>query len=578
MAGAGKGVLRIAIEDFFTTTKIGKWLSGWYTDFIEDFEGGIVAQYNDALTEIAKIPELKKYFDPAQFKIGGGAHQGGAATLLGFGVNVGMGAASAFLAPLMRLINYAMDTKIHSGRFDPQQAIVVMFRNPNFDTLLREDMSQLGWDEARQGLMINALRPRPGNGELVSLFLRGKITQLTLSQELTRRGFEQEAIDGIFELANIIPGVGDLMSMANRMVWDDSIANRFGTDALLDPIVTQWAAKQGLSADWVKRFWRMHWSIPSPQTGMEMLHRLRPGRSKNPFTSEDMTMLLKIGDFPEYWFSRFLEISYNPYTRVDVRRMHKLGVITDDELYQTYLDLGYDEQHAKGLSDWTIKNETLTDKTKVEVARDLNQGTIVDAYQKKVIDRAKATAFLTQLKFDPQEVEVILKAAEFQKTVAVKSSIDVTYAAKLLSLVEQAYAARMLSQGEAQTMLAGLNYQADEIAFVLKYADFDYNNTVLNDALKLIGDAYTAGALDQNGVITLLGTYNISGQQQTQLFAEWDQTRKIRSKRLTQAQYLSAWLKGFITEADYRARLLDLGYADQDIEILIKLGTPPAGA
>ncbi len=575
MAGSGKGVLRIAIEDFFTTTKIGKWLAGWYTDFIEDFETGVVGEYNDALSEISKIPELKKYFDPARFKIGGGTHQGGAAALLGFGLNIGMGAASAFLGPLMRMINYAMDTKIHSGRLDPQGAITAMFRNPNFEALLRKDLSELGWADERIGLMINILRPRQGTAELVMLFLRGKLTQLQFTQELQRRGFPPEDIDGIFELSQVIPGVQDLISMAVREAWDESVVQRFDYDANLPPEAAQWATKLGLSADWFKRYWRAHWQLPSVTLGFEMLHRLRPGESDTPFTKEDMLTLLRTADFPNYFRERMINVSYSPYTRVDVRRMHKLGVISDDELTATYKDLGYDDTHAKKLAEWTIQNETMTDKTKVEEARDLNQSTIVDAYQKKVIDRGKAATFLTQLRYDPQEVEIILKAAEFQKTVAVKSSIDATYSTKLLSLVEQAYAARMLSQNEAQTMLAGLNYQSDEIAFVLKYADFDYSKSVLNDALKLIGNAYTSGALDQSGVITLLGTYNVSGQQQTQLFAEWDQERKIRSKRLTQAQYLAAWKQGFITEVDYRARLLDLGYADQDIELLVKLGTPP---
>lgn len=578
MAGSGKGVLRIAIEDFFSTTKIGAWIVSWYTDFIEGWESEVAKEYNAALTTISEIPELKGIFDPAKFKTGGGAHQGGAAGLLGFGLSLGMSAASAFLAPVMRILNYKMDQKMRTARLDPNLLIQLSWKTGSIAEALQEDYGDLGYTPARIKAITDALRPLLGPDQLLMLYHRKLISQEEFEHELGRMGFLGLDLGRIRALGDVIPGISDLMSMANRLVWDESIAQRFGTDANFESEVNDWANKQGLTSDWVKKYWRMHWAIPGLAQGMEMLHRLRPGRTTNTFTKDDMLMLFKISDFPTFWWDRFMEISYNPYTRVDVRRMHKLKVITDDELKQTYMDLGYDEEHASKLADWTIKNETLSDATKVEVARTLNQGTIIDAYQKKVIDRTKAAALLTELKYDSQEIEIILKAAEFQKVVAAKTDIVKSYNDKMRSEIVSAYEANMLSKDAATTQLAALGYAADEVTFVLKFADFDYANTVLNDTLNLISKAYIAGAMTQAEVITMFGKYNISGSQQTALFAEWDTQRAIKTKRLTEAQYTAAWKRALIDDTAFRVILADLGYNAADIDLYIKISTPAAPA
>ena len=77
MSGMGKGALRIAIEDFFETTKVGKWLAGYWDDFAEGVEQGILGEYSVVLDELDKIPELKKYLDLKGMLRKGEGHQGG---------------------------------------------------------------------------------------------------------------------------------------------------------------------------------------------------------------------------------------------------------------------------------------------------------------------------------------------------------------------------------------------------------------------------------------------------------------------------------------------------------------------
>ncbi len=571
MAPTGKGILRIAIEDFFSTTRVGKWLSGWWTDLIEDIEHVILGEYTSIFGRISSMPEVEKWLGLRKVMTGQGIHQGAGMTLLGFGLNLGMSAASAFLAPIMRMINYEMDKEIHSARIDPSQVIPIRWRSYNDPRLYEQDLLELGYDTQRINWLDMVMRPRVSNGELIQAMLRGKHDTTYVNRELAGRGYLQPDIDDMLELAKVIPPVSDLISMAVREAWNESIVQRFRYDDDLPGEAQGWAAKQGLDPDWFKRYWRSHWQVPSPSMGYEMLHRLRPGVTKNPFTVDDMRTLLQTADYPTFFRDRLIEVSYSPFTRVDVRRMYKLGVLTDDDLVNSYLDLGYDQAHAEALAEFTRKYETSGDETKPEKARYLNQSTIVDAYNKQVIDRERAKELLAQLLFDEDEIEIILKASEFKQLVDLKPEYHKEFITDLRNLVDKAYSARMVSKTEANTMLSNLGYSQSEIDMILQVSDYNYTMSVLSDTIKLIGDAYINGSMTYQDTISMLGKHNVSGAQQASLFAEWDQQRSIRSRTLTEAQYRSAAIAGFISREEYRDHMIGLGYSDNSIGILLKL-------
>lgn len=578
MAGSGKGVLRIAIEDFLTTTTVGKFFQDKIVKIGEAIEAAEAAYYGGFATAIRDtkgIPDNIKSMLPLN---AGKGHQGGILSAMGFAGQLGGQAASALFAPYGKLLNYQIDQTAKSMRLDAGTAIAGNWRDPSMQEMYQGDLNDLGWTADRVKIVTKLMRPRLDPGQLMSLLLREKITAANFTDEMAARGYLPEDALNMLELIKIIPGVQDLVSMAVREAWNEDIVRRFEYDADLPAEAATWAAKQGLSADWFKRYWRAHWQLPSVTLGYEMLHRLRPGEVERPFTRDDMLTLLRTADYPTFFRDRIIDISYSPYTRVDVRRMHKLGVISDAELVSTYRDLGYDEAHAQKLADWTIKNETTTETTKVEVARSLNQGTIVDAYQKKVIDRSKAVELLTELKYDSQEIEIILKAAEFQKAVAAKTDIVKGYNDKMRTEIVSAYSAQMLSKSDATSMLTKLGYTSDEVTFVLQFADFDAQMSVLNDAIGEIGTAYVSGNYSQADAITALGKFNITGAQQTQLFTQWDTQRTVKSKRLTEAQYTTAWKRAIINDTEFKAALNDLGYSAKDIDLYIKIATPEAPA
>ncbi|GAI31653.1 unnamed protein product, partial [marine sediment metagenome] len=81
------------------------------------------------------------------------------------------------------------------------------------------------------------------------------------------------------------------------------------------------------------------------------------------------------------------DTAFNVYTRVDTRRMHKLGVLTDDELWQVYKDQGYDEEKALNMAKFTVRYNEQTDK-------DLTKSEILKGFAEDIISREDAKVML----------------------------------------------------------------------------------------------------------------------------------------------------------------------------------------
>jgi len=571
MAGNGKGALRIAIEDFFETTRIGKWISSWFGILAEDHERAMIREIEQLLREVATIPELKPYFDPEKLTSSTSSHQGAVLMIVGAILGLGFNVMSSIIAPIAQKAEYLSNRKNLPYRFDPETIAHGMIKKPEQMSKFISDAFDLGVSEDRLVALMGLAEELLPAQEYVHAWLRGLLSEQDLQAKLVKLGYSVPTIDTIKSLAKVVPGIQDLISMAVREAWNEETSRRFEYDAELPSEAASWAAKQGLDIEWFKRYWRAHWTLPSPTQAYEMLHRLRPGVTNFPFTTEDMRLLLKTADYPAFWRDRLIAISYAPYTRVDIRRMYGMGILTKDQVYQAYLDLGYDEEHAKNLADFAIRYEDDQGQSKREKYNDLTISLIREAYTKKIVDRETAMNYLRNLRYSDEEIDVILRLAEFQKVISSRPDYIDQYKAALKTSIEKAYSARMLSASDASTMLSTIGLHPDEIKYSLTNSDFIYNESLLSDRLKLLGDCYISRIMDQTSVITELGQLNVTGAEQTQLLEEWEVQRTYRTRRLSEAQYRTAWKRGIITEDGYRDAMAGLGYTDADIEILVQI-------
>jgi len=243
-------------------------------------------------------------------------------------------------------------------------------------------------------------------GTLIRAWWRKAIDEGKVDDTLLREGFDEEEIKAIKEAMLYYPSPTDFIRFATRDVFREDIVKEYGYDSEWDKIekgIKEYVEKAGINLDVLKWYWRAHWVLPSPQMAYEMLHR-------GIITQDDIRELLRISDYAPNWIEKLIAISYSPITRVDLRRLYQIGVIDEDRLLKGYKDLGYSEEDAKLMMEWTKLEYAQKDKnlTKTEILRNYRIGQCT---------REEAKNMLMDLGYDDTEADWILLYEDYKLSV-----------------------------------------------------------------------------------------------------------------------------------------------------------------
>lgn len=318
-------------------------------------------------------------------------------TLLG-GIVIG-GLGSSALGPVGDLVTHQANKIFRTRLLTPEQLIVAYRRK-----ILREKVVYRV-EATPEGVLLKHLLYVPEG--LFALFLIKKGWRLVekkltseevLREELAKWGYSEEDINRLLKITEYFPSPSDLITFAVREVYTPEIVEKFGMALEIPEKFLEEAEKAGLPKEQAENYWKAHWVLPSATQGYEMLHRLHPDlvkffikrwesmgfvsheeyekwRTEKGFTGsyedyvveklgfslEDMKRLLKVLDVMPYWRDRLAAISYIPFTRVDLRRMWDLRLITKEELVNRYMELGYTKEDAEKLALFAIAVSAATD-------------------------------------------------------------------------------------------------------------------------------------------------------------------------------------------------------------------------
>jgi hypothetical protein len=448
-----KGALRIAIEDFLETFRFGKILLGWLSEIGEDHEQQIADFNPDLMAMIREIPDLPDAIQKLANLKPGDQAQGGILSMGGFATQIGQSMAGGILQPVVNLMNYAMEHIIHSARFDIPTLLEAERRGFIHEDTIKRVGSELGWDKDSRALFLELSNRLLGPGDLITLWRREEIGETVLDERLKEQAYDDETISELKVLTEIIPGVGDLINMAVKEAFNPGVVRKFGYDQEFPEKVAEWAEKQGMSREWAEYFWYAHWVVPSIGQGFEMLHRLRPGTTDNPFTVEDMRELLKTLDIPVYWRDKFIEISYNPLTRVDVRRMHDLGNLDEKGVLDAYLDSGYNQKNAELMRDFTL------DYNK-EPIKLLSKEVVLKAFKRGLFTESEAAGILVQAGWTSDQSQFYISIASYDM---LEKETDLQ-----TDLIHDYYIAGEIIKSDVHSQLNALNLPDSQTERLLK--------------------------------------------------------------------------------------------------------------
>lgn len=236
--------------------------------------------------------------------------------------------------------------------------------------------------------------------DLISAWRRGIITEDKLEKDLSKLQYTAEDIENIKKVSEYYPSPSDLVRFAVREVYSPEIVKTYGLTEDFPQEFLDAAYKAGLTEEQAKNYWAAHWELPSILQGFEMLHR-------GVITQDELNTLLRTHDVMPYWREKLTQISYNPLTRVDVRRMYALGVLDRAGVKKSYLDIGYSEENAELMTDFTIKYESNEDAG-------LTRSSITSAYKKGLITGEQFTEYLQRLGYADETIQFYAELTDFE--------------------------------------------------------------------------------------------------------------------------------------------------------------------
>ena len=386
--------------------------------------------------------------------------------IVGLIASVGLGLLMTFSPPpYRRAIEHFSNKLFPNELLSISHLIEARIRNKITHSFYLEECRKYGLDKFRAEKMLEVSRPLLTAREYQEAFWRGAISEAEFNKKLRELGFTDEEIKAFKAIQKPVPSVSDVIMFAVREVYSPEAIRKFRLDEGYEEVfkVAQEDLKNlGMTKDLLRKYWIAHWRLPSVEQGYEMLHR-------GVISMDELKLLLRMQDINPFWQDKLIKISYAPFTRVDVRRMHKLGVLSDKDLIKAYKDLGYDEEHARALAKFTIEYNKRVSETDEErelsELKGLTKSRVLNDFYRNRISEQQARDLLSKMNLNKTVVDFYIESVKYQK---LEEQLE-----DEIELIHKKYVMRLINDTEAQVALNKLMLRQEEIERLMHKWDFE---------------------------------------------------------------------------------------------------------
>ncbi|GAI12515.1 unnamed protein product, partial [marine sediment metagenome] len=231
-----------------------------------------------------------------------------------------------------------------------------------------------------------------------------------------------------------------------REVFEPKMIAKYGLDDEYGELNLESFYKAGMTDEQIKNFWRAHWEHASWTQVQQMLfRRLIP--------ESEVWDWFRLVEIPPFWRQKMIDSAFHPLTRVDVRRMHRTGTLSDDDLVWAYMDVGFSKKNAGLMADFTIAyNATPEDAEAINLTR----AQVETAYRIGFIGRGEAQGYFEDMDYSKEEVEFILALIDHGKSLESGSS--------WITILRSQVKAGLITVQDAGNRLAELGFSSEAIS------------------------------------------------------------------------------------------------------------------
>jgi len=349
---------------------------------------------------------------------------------------------------------------------DESSALDAKLRGIISDSEFTEISYSNGLRDEQQAILVKLRKYMFGIGDLGTLYLRGAIADDEFASRLSQLGVDAPDVDNIKMLIHPLPGIQDIMAMAERYAFTPDVAKQYGLYDDFPDDVNTYAQQNGISTEWAQRYWASHWQLPSIQMGFDMFQR-------GIITSDDLSMLLRTAGIVPYWREKLMALSYTLISRIDIRRMYKMGIYDYDKVYASYIKLGYNTTDAKDLADFCIKDVAGEIVNEKKAQRDLTRADILNIYDDALLSRDDTLKMMLDLGYSNDEAEMLLSLEDAKLQQKLQN--------KAIELLKAYCINGDLTLNDAQDKFNAMGLTANEVAYHI----MDLNLSLYKKGLKV---------------------------------------------------------------------------------------------
>lgn len=370
-------------------------------DFAKDYERDLIVIAEPFFNEVLASPDIPDFVKAPIRKSLTGTSPAGLAVLAIIVPILAMALGEGLRGPIGRIVEGVFDQILRSRLLDPATLIILWRRDLLEETFLNDLLAKNGLNNTAIVALKAASVPLLDDNTMTQAFWREQISREYVTTILEKRGYNADYIHLWFVARDIIPAPQDLVSMAVREAFNDSVAARFGYDDDFPTEAAEWAEKQGLDTIWFRRYWRAHWALPGLVQVREMRHR-------GIINDDDVDIYLKAADIPSFWRENLSKWMFTEVTRVDVRRLYALGLIEYPDVYKRYLKLGYSSDDSALMTLWTIA-------TYQEKERELTKSDILGMYKDGILNTQETETYLAALNYREADVSLLMARVDLNR-------------------------------------------------------------------------------------------------------------------------------------------------------------------
>lgn len=515
-----------------------------------------------------------------------------------FSAYLSVGAIQKFtgadLSKFLTRLDYATNSFCRRILINPEQSVIAYLANAITYEQANTAHAIYGVCEETLKQNITALRSKPLPLHLSVMRRREYITDAQYHESMRELGYLEPGVrENLFKITEQVPTLSDIIRLMVRDADDEQLVAQLQMDTQFDrkygKQLRKWSEDQGVPELFAKYAWRAHWQIPSPGQLFEFWHRLRydPKFGGKDKMRADITSALIQQDILPYWHEHYLAVSFRPIGRIDIRRAYNIGALTDDDLLPSFLQLGYSDENAAKMVEFTKKLRVIAAglhrAIKLWVKFIINgdeckQRMLADGLPDEVVTRAMSDAegSFESSPYSTAYVRGDITRSDFSDRLtgwgvsraATKRIADILALRITNHPSIKRFVVGVIDRTTAESDLKDAGLDTGVSAHLLDLAETAVNDSLVVNCQRGVHRRYLMGELDKEMAVDILTRHNTTADRAAQLVQWWDCERVATGKAIPAAKLCSWLARGAITIPDFTSRLVRLGYSKESAAIM----------